>query len=272
MPGGYGDSVPEQDEGPGQPGERRRISLREVVVTVVVLVAGFHLVAVSAAALPPNRYSDAVRPVLGYLSPYFAQNWRLFAPNPVSSDRSIRFQAAIRDGDGVVTTDWVDWSEVELDLVHHRLIGNRAGYVTNKAYSTLSGRYGALASVQRDVADVSDPDEVPTWRDLAADLTQGNGVAVRVAQKYLVYDRAATRLATDVMMGRHPGAEIVSVRYALRSQKVTPYAARGGTDAEREAARPIAEQRVNGWRVPVPGGAAERKAVAEFDRRHRSEP
>ena len=236
----------------------------------MVLVAGFHVVAVSAAALPPNRYSDAVRPVLGYLDPYFTQNWRLFAPNPVSSDRSIRFQAAIREADGVVTTDWVDWTDVELDLVHHRIVGNRAGYVTNKAYSTLGTRYRALATVQREVADVADPEKTPTWKELAAGL-EGNPAATRAARLYLVYDRSATRLATDVMQGRHPGAEIVAVRYSLRSQKVTPYSARGGTEAEREAARPTADQRTNGWREPLPGGKAEQKAVADFDRRHRSD-
>ncbi|WP_156464567.1 DUF5819 family protein [Aeromicrobium sp. Root495] len=263
--------MPEENEVPEQAATRRRLSARGVVVALLVLVAGFHVVAVSAAALPPNRYSDAVRPVLGYLNPYFTQNWRLFAPNPVSSDRTIRFQAAIRQDDGVVTTSWVDWTDVELDLVHHRLIGNRAGYVTNKAYSSLGTRYGALATVQRKVADVGDPAAVPSWRTLAADLGQGNAAARSVARLYLVYDRAATRLATDVMMSRHPRSEIVAVRYALRSQGVAPYAARGGTKAEREAARPLADQRINGWRAPLPGGDAERKAVADFDRRHRSD-
>lgn len=264
----YRVGVPEESDAPGEAAAPRRPTVRNVFVLVVVLVAGFHLFAVTAAALPPNRYSDAVRPATRYLSPYFTQNWRLFAPNPISADRNVRFQGALREGDRIVTTDWIDWTAVELELVHHRLVGNRAGYVTNKAYTSLSTRFGAMNTSQRDAADVADPADAPTWKELADRLVVGPPAARLAARAYLLYDRSFTRLATEVLEGRYPDAKVVAVRYALKGQAVTPYENRSSDVEEREAARPTPVQRINGWRQPLQGSEAERRAVADFDRRH----
>ncbi len=107
-------------------------------------VALFQLVAVTMAALPPNRYSDAAAPHTTYLSPMFTQNWRLFAPNPIAEDRTILFQGSYQTPTGPRSRrNGSTGPTVELDLVHHRLIGGRAGYVTNKLFSPLGARYGA---------------------------------------------------------------------------------------------------------------------------------
>jgi hypothetical protein len=246
-----------------------RPSLRTTFIGVVVAVVGLHLASVTLAALPPNRYSDAVRGQTSYLDPYFTQNWRLFAPSPISEDRELLFQAAYVDADGQARrTPWLDWTAVELDLVRHRLIGGRAGYVTNKLVSPLKSRADALSSAQR-IAATSSPQVDPiSWTDLSDELAAaGAPAAVRLG--YLRYDRTATRLATDALMARHPDLELTAVRYAIRRQGVVPYAARGGSAAERRVARPAAVRDVGGWRRPTPGSAAELAAVRDFDRRHR---
>ena len=63
--------------------------------------------------------------------------------------------------------------------------------------------------------------------------------------------------------------ELTAVRYALREHGVTPYDARHLDKAERQEARPEPTMRIGGWRVPTYGPAAERRGVADFDRRHR---
>lgn len=245
-----------------------RPSLRSAFIAVVVAIVGLHLVAVTLAALPPNRYSDAARGQTSYLDPYFTQNWRLFAPNPISEDRSLLFQAAYTDADGdVVRTEWVDWTAVELDLVRHRLIGGRAGYVTNKLVSPLQSRAAALDASQEVVVTSSPQADPPSWTELS-DALEAAGASPTARLGFLRYERAATQLATDVLQARYPDVELTAVRYAIRRQGVTPYGARSGSAAERRAARPAAVRDVGGWRRPTPGSAAERASVRDFDRSH----
>ncbi|MBD8605690.1 hypothetical protein IFT73_02380 [Aeromicrobium sp. CFBP 8757] len=246
-----------------------RPTLRSAFIAVVVTIVGLHLVAVTLAALPPNRYSDAARGQTSYLDPYFTQNWRLFAPNPISEDRSLLFQAAYTDADGdQVRTGWVDWTAVELDLVRHRLIGGRAGYVTNKLVSPLQSRAAALDDSQKVVVTSSPQTDPPSWTELSDEL-ESAGASPTARLGFLRYERAATQLATDVLQARYPDVELTAVRYAIRRQGVTPFAARGGTAAERRAARPEVVRDVGGWRRPTPGSASERASVRDFDRSHR---
>lgn len=247
----------------------RRPSLRSCFIAVAVAIVAVHLASVTLAALPPNRYSDATRAQTAYLDPYFTQNWRLFAPNPIAEDRSLLFQGAYIDDDGrAARTAWVDWTAVELDLVRHRLIGGRAGYVTNKLVSPLRARTAALDAGQRLVVTGAPQADPPTWTALSRQL-EAAGTPRESALGLVRYERVATQLGTDVLESRYPDLDLTAVRYAVRRQPVVPYAARSGSAAERAAARPAATDEIGGWRRLTPGSAAERAAVRDFDRDHR---
>lgn len=246
-----------------------KVTLRLLFVGVASLVAAGQLVAVTFAAIPPNRYSNALAPHTSYLNPYFTQNWRLFAPNPVAEDRSVLFQGSYTAANGATKhTAWIDWTAVELDLIHHRLVGGRAGYVTNKLFSPLGVRLAALTSQQREAALGTDETKPPTWLQLQT-LMLGATDTPATVNLYLRYERATARLATDVLEARWPGRTFTAVRYMVRQQGVVPYDARHGSAKKREAARPAPVQQVSGWRTPTPGESDERKAVADFYRRHR---
>jgi len=246
-----------------------RPTLRSCFIAVAVAIVGLHLASVTLAALPPNRYSDAAKSQTSYLDPYFTQNWRLFAPSPISEDRSLLFQGAYLDADGnPAQTTWVDWTAVELDLVHHRLIGGRAGYVTNKLVSPLRSRTAALDGGQQLVVTSAPQADPPSWSELASQLEDA-GVPPVLALGLLRYERVGAQLGTDVLEARFPDLDLTAVRYSVRRQTVVPFAARGGTKAEREAQRAPATEDVGGWRRPTPGSAAERAAVRAFDRNHR---
>ena len=85
---------------------------------------------------------------------------------------AVRFQAAYRDEAGdVQQTAWVNWTDVELDLVRHRVVGGRAGYVTNKLVESLSRSYRPMTDEQRTVLNVTRDDVAPlSWDDLADQL------------------------------------------------------------------------------------------------------
>ena len=246
-----------------------KVSLRLLFVGAVALVALIQLTAVTLAALPPNRYSEAAAPHTGYLNPYFTQNWRLFAPNPVREDRSILFQGSYVAPDGAThETPWMDWTAVELDLIHHRLIGGRAGYVTNKLYSPLGSRLASLSDQQRKVALGTDETKPPSWLRLQQQMVKASDTPGLVTF-YLRYERATARLATDALEARWPKRHFTAVRYELRSQGVVPYESRHGSAKERAASRPSPTLLTSGWRIPTPGDADERRAIADFYRRHR---
>lgn len=245
-----------------------RPSLRSSFIAVAIAIFGLHLISVTLAALPPNRYSDAVRYQTAYLDPYFTQNWRLFAPNPISEDRNVLFQGAYLRADGTpATTEWVDWTEAELDLVRHRLVGGRAGYVTSKLVTPLRARTAALSADQRLRVMGSSQTDPQTFAELAAELQLVSTPAPAMLG-FLRYERAATRLATDVLEARWPDLELTGVRYSIRRHGVVPFAARSGSTAEREAARPAVIDEPGGWRLPSPGSEAGRVAVRDFEREH----
>ena len=247
-----------------------RLTLKTTFVAAATLVALFQLVAVTLAALPPNRYSDAAAPHTTYLSPMFTQNWRLFAPNPIAEDRRIQFQGSYTSADGTLKqTSWIDWTDVELDLVHHRLIGGRAGYVTNKLFSPLGARYGALLDAQRRAAGATEEKDPPSWAELSETLLAAGRSRPVSVSTFLRYERATIRLGTEVLQARWPDRKFTAVRYSLNRQSVTPYDARNGSKKEREAARSAESERLGGWRRPEVGDAAEQRVIADFDRRHR---
>ncbi|MCW2799154.1 MAG: hypothetical protein JWQ70_626 [Aeromicrobium sp.] len=246
-----------------------KVSLRLLFVGAASLVALVQLAAVTLAALPPNRYSEAVDPHTTYLNPYFTQNWRLFAPNPVAEDRSVLFQGSYVAADGTTKqTTWLNWTDVELDLIHHRLVGGRAGYVTNKLYSPLGVRLNSLRPAQRGVSLATDDTKPPSWLQLQKKLLKANDTPGLVTL-YLRYERATARLATDALEARWPNRHFTAVRYELLRQGVVPYASRHGSAKERAASRPAPRRVLSGWRLPTPGDADERRAIADFYRRHR---
>ena len=121
------------------------------------------MLAVTLAAVPTNSVSEAFESQLGYLTPFFGQSWRLFAPNPIDEDRNLLVQGAYVGEDGEVrVTPWVDWTSVEQDVIEHRLVGGRAGYISTKIYGALNEEFQEMEparaiagrAVQRSLAPV----------------------------------------------------------------------------------------------------------------------
>ena len=241
---------------------------RSAFAAVVSTIVGFHMLAVTLAAVPTNAVSDAFGSQLGYLQPFFGQSWRLFAPNPVDEDKTFLVQGAYVDDDGnLQRTPWVNWTGVEQDVIEHRLVGGRAGYITTKFYGSLDEEFQELETPeQKELASRTSALDPPSWSTLRSYLSRAGPDEDDLAD-YLRFDHAATRLASDVVAARTT-EDLTAIRYALREQGVTPYDDRHLDKAGRLAARPEATMRIGGWRVPTFGPPAELRGVAEFNRRH----
>ncbi len=241
---------------------------RSAFAAVASTLVGLHMLAVTLAAVPTNAVSEAFDPQTDYLSPFFGQSWRLFAPNPIDDDNTLLVQGAyVDDGGNLQSTEWINWTEVEQDVIEHRLVGGRAGYISTKFYPALDEEFQELESQdQKTLSERTSPLDPPSWDELRDYLARIGPDEDDLAD-YLRYDRAAARLASDVVAAR-TSRKLTAVRYALRKHGVTPYDARHLDKAGREKARPDPTLRIGGWRAPTYGPAAELRGVDDFDRRH----
>ncbi|MEV8306867.1 DUF5819 family protein [Streptomyces flavidovirens] len=90
--------------------------------TICVFVAHF---AMTALYLTPDNHTKraTAKQVNDYLLPYFDQNWRLFAPDPMEEDLGIMVRA--RSDDGSAPTPFMDITTPMLNRSHHRAFGDR---------------------------------------------------------------------------------------------------------------------------------------------------
>lgn len=94
--------------------QHRTVQRVALLVGATLLGAHFLMSALSQAPLSPAKlkYYAAVN---SYLTPYFTQNWKLFAPNPLSDDRGILARAKCPNGS---TTEYFDVTRPYIEEVH----------------------------------------------------------------------------------------------------------------------------------------------------------
>jgi hypothetical protein len=121
------DSLEHQTE-EGQAGTEPRPALPPPAALVVasaaavcVLAAIVHVAMVFLYVAPSNTISVKYRQAItAWISPYFEQNWQLFAPNPQSARQQIWARTSyLTDSPGQHTSDWIDLSAVDDEAVHH---------------------------------------------------------------------------------------------------------------------------------------------------------
>lgn len=204
-----------------------------------------------------------------YLAPFFTQDWRLFAPNPISDDRDVWFRGEYIDADGTErTTKWFDWSAVEVEVIQHNLVGGRAGYVTNKAIGSLNSAYFALTTNQRTIVN-SDKKTALEGYVALHDALNRKGANPGSVDRFLRYEESIVELGTGVMEAVHPGVRFTAVGYRIVTRPVIPFASRTLPEPAREQSRPASGVRDSGWRKPIRGTTSERASIAQFLARHR---
>lgn len=113
---------------------------RAIVVTTCLVTGGLlalHFVMTFLHVAPRNPISAvADKGINSYILPYFRQNWRLFAPEPLKTEPHMLVRATVADTEGQQqVTSWLDITMPELTRVRghvfpdrvSRLSGNVAG-------------------------------------------------------------------------------------------------------------------------------------------------
>ncbi|QMU67639.1 DUF5819 family protein [Streptacidiphilus sp. P02-A3a] len=117
----YGEAEQPDPTEPDRPEPVRLSRWSKAVLAVVALlvsaVTAVHLTAIFFDAAPPNtvsqRYATELR---WWTQPWLAQNWKLFAPDPQSTNTDI--SARVRSADGAVSP-WVDLTAIDYAAVRH---------------------------------------------------------------------------------------------------------------------------------------------------------
>lgn len=96
-----------------------RVQLAAAVVAMLLVVGvAMHLVFVTLHVAPENQLSRKYKSSTDtWIYPLFEQNWRLFAPNPLSVNTMLDARARVRAADGTVTEG--PWTGLTADDIAH---------------------------------------------------------------------------------------------------------------------------------------------------------
>ncbi|WP_322409904.1 DUF5819 family protein [Microbacterium invictum] len=128
------------------PAPRFRGIATAVSLFVVAAYVGVTLLFVN----PPNPVTGAFSAVKSASTPYFAQEWNVFAPDIARSNPQLRVQAQWRDARGeLVKSRWVNVTEIEFAAVEGHPLPSRVQKLSWNALSSYLSRFDDLAPAQR---------------------------------------------------------------------------------------------------------------------------
>lgn len=126
----------------------------KVASVVALVVAAVHIAFTAVYNVPsaevkyealPGQAADA------YIRPYFVQDYRIFAPDPASSDRNLWVRAWVQTPEGErVETAWVDVTAIELAEPYRRVLRKQLTVIGAEQLMT---SYGKLTEEQKAIAE-----------------------------------------------------------------------------------------------------------------------
>ncbi|WP_409509552.1 DUF5819 family protein [Bacillus spizizenii] len=92
------------------------LKVKKVFFIIVCILFVFHFSVTAFYVLPFNPIKNKINtPIISYMHPFFAQNWQLFAPNPLSRDTYVNVQVRDKNGE---ESNWIDISTPLYDVNH----------------------------------------------------------------------------------------------------------------------------------------------------------
>jgi hypothetical protein len=159
------------------------------------LVLTAHLTATALFVGPDNVAKSTIKePLDSYMLPFFQQNWSLFAPNPISTERSLLVRGWYDDQRH---TEWVNVTDLEIEAaVLHNLAPSRVGIVTRRLATRIGQQHGRLNSDERTA--LASHYHSDAWDRLHARLMREEDRSPAGRISYVLrYDKAITAYATQ---------------------------------------------------------------------------
>lgn len=176
------------------PRHARAAAIASVVVAAIVIIHMFFTLVYNM----PFQKARAVLPTAAaseYMQPFFTQDYKIFAPNPVSGNHQLWVRALVEAEDGTRTeTEWANATAIELGEAERKLLRKHLSIVVSER---LLASYRALNDEQQDIVQANlHSSRVDEYREEIRDA--GTDGATRTANTFIRYARAADAYATQV--------------------------------------------------------------------------
>ncbi|MGO1318998.1 MAG: DUF5819 family protein [Galactobacter sp.] len=185
-----------------------------------------------------------------YMLPVFGQSWSVFAPEPINGDNRMFVRAVVKAGDEEITKDWIPVTDIETQMMTHKLFPARAAGQSISLASDYRSAYQKLDNEQQRIAGLNyyNDDWSNRLSSTLKDPVDKNGKKVitenaGMVPGYIEADFRAVRYSTQVARAVW-GKDVVRVQYRMERQNVIPFAQRNDANAER----PEVQYTPTGWR------------------------
>lgn len=159
-----------------------------------------------------------------YMEPIFTQNWRLFAPTPVSTNSQFYVKAKIQSEQGVSTTGWIDILDymVEGNQNNRFTPYNRLLRIPRTSYSL---RLEKDDTIQKIISKVNDGKlDKQKYEDLI--VNKDNDIQVEMSDKLL------NRFAEAHLKSAYPDSDIIEFKVLLIETSPVPFSKNGVADVK----------------------------------------
>ncbi len=178
-----------------------RVTVFWAISGLIGMAAAVYIADTVLYLTPPNPLKADLVPAINRLMyPLFAQNWHLFAPNPVRTNFVVTARCRTR---GIISP-WLDLTQPMLAL-HHRHRNSPVGRVLRVRQNAARMALGSTFDEWRELACRRDPHQLMCRPGRAAERAQEIGM-------YLL-GRIATSACNEVSETR--GAEAIQVRILI---------------------------------------------------------
>ncbi|WP_336653119.1 MULTISPECIES: DUF5819 family protein [unclassified Leucobacter] len=224
--------------------------------TVLLLAVHMTLTAIFNAPAPEIRSSSAWQLANNYIQPYLVQDYKIFAPEPIDSDRQLWLRAWVETSEGErVTSQWINATEIELAAPYRKLLRKQLSIVGSER---LMAAYRGLSEAQRAAAAENHLDGTGLYplRDaiLAADPTKS-----AAATDFIRADNFTTSYATQVAQALWgETGTIIAVQTRAVFDPVIRWNDRHNPDAEQ----PASSYTDLGWTPTLEWQGQDREAFA----------
>lgn len=195
----------------------------------VFALLGFHFLMTGLHLQPDNPFRDQVYPVVdAYMSPYFTQNWRLFAPTPEEPSKHIAVVCRFR-GAGLEDSPVIDVTAPHYEAMHKYRLSSSQRIVRGQVYPlTLvhPPKDTALEAMAK-LADSRKPED----RELAAALEAAQVDNQQRGMKVL------GRVASAECQRRYPDLPISEVQLLYFHETAPKFSQRNDREARGEVVK-----------------------------------
>lgn len=200
---------------------------RHIVAVILCIGFIFHFSLTLVYNAPSNpvkaKYNDEINL---YIEPVFTQNWKLFAPTPVTTNSHFYVQAKLQTDQGVITTGWLDILDymVEENQKNRFTPYNRLLRIPRAAYSL---RLEGDETIQKIISKVN---EGKLEQEKYEDLINNE----KKEQQVEMSDKLLYRYAEAHLRTAYPNDEVLEFKVLLVESNPIPFSKNGMDSVEVE--------------------------------------